>query len=810
MQFSELPSITGGTLISLHRDQPLITLITDSRKAVVAEGSVFFAISGDRHDGHSFVRPLYEAGITQFIVESDCDWKNFPSANVLKVNSTVQALQQIAAHHRRQFSLPVIGITGSNGKTIVKEWLYQLLAPDYNMVKNPGSYNSQIGVPLSVWQIQNHHQLGIFEAGISRPGEMQNLEAVIKPTYGIFTTIGSAHDEYFDSNRQKIAEKLNLFVQVTKLIYSSDYTELHQQIKQQNIPAFSWGTSTAAEVPVRKGADGVVDIFWNTQWHRLDFPFADEAGIENAMHGVALMLLLGYDLSQIQERLLTLRAVPMRLELKEGINNCLVINDAYNNDLAGLQISLDFLAQQQQRSKRTVILSDILQSGMDEEKLAQSIAVKLAAGRVQRFIGIGSTLSRHKNFFTVPSTFFSTTEECINHFSRTSFSDEVILVKGSRPFQFERITALLQRNVHGTVLEIDLGAVVHNLNYFKSKLKPETKLMVMVKALAYGSGSVQLASLLQYHRVHYLGVAYADEGADLRNNNILIPIMVMNPSAASFEVVLNNNLEPAVYSLTLLNELIRFLRGRPMTVHIKLDTGMHRLGFDEENLPELLNQLAAHPNLRVVSVFSHLGGADDAQFDAFTIRQANRFSQLADKLEEVCAAKPLRHLVNTAGILRFPHYHFDMVRLGIGLHGVEPVSSGSSLRQSVTLKTTISQIRNIGAGESVGYSHKGMTDEPRTIATLAIGYADGYSRAFGNGRGIVLVNGKRAPVVGNVCMDMTMIDVTGLDVHEGDTVVIFGEGLPVTELAERIGTIPYEILTNTSDRVRRVFVAEGI
>ncbi|QOI96818.1 MAG: bifunctional UDP-N-acetylmuramoyl-tripeptide:D-alanyl-D-alanine ligase/alanine racemase [Flammeovirgaceae bacterium] len=809
MKFSDLPLITGGTLVSLHRDQALTTLITDSRKAVVAEGSVFFAVSGERHDGHAFVRSVYEAGIRQFVVEHNFDWKNYPSANVLRVTSAVRALQQIAAHHRQQFSLPVIGITGSNGKTIVKEWLYQLLAPDYTIVKNPGSYNSQIGVPLSVWQIEPHHQLGIFEAGISKPGEMEHLEAIIKPTYGIFTTIGSAHDEFFENRQQKINEKLKLFRHVKKLIYSTDYAELHQQIKQDNIPAFSWGTSAEADIPVRKEAGGL-SVLWKARWHTIQLPFTDEAGIENAMHGVALLLLLGYELKQIQKRLLLLRSVPMRLEVKEGINNCLIINDAYNNDLAGLQISLDFLAHQRQRSKRTVILSDILQSGLNEEKLAQTIAGKVAASGVQRLIGIGSGLSAHQKYFTIPSVFYSSTEEFISRFSTIPFSDEVVLVKGSRPFQFEKIAALLQRKVHGTVLEIDLGAVVHNLNFFKSKLKAETKLMVMVKALAYGSGSVQLAGLLQYHRVHYLGVAYADEGADLRQNNIVIPIMVMNPSPESFESLMNHKLEPSIYGLPVLKELIRFLNGRPMTIHIKLNTGMHRLGFDEDNLPELLAILAKHDNLNIASVFSHLSGADDEQFDSFTALQAGRFQAMSTKLEQVIKQKPLLHLVNTAGILRFPQYHFDMVRLGIGLYGVEPVAAESNLKQAVTLKTTISQIRNIKAGESVGYSRKGISDKERTIATIAIGYADGYSRAFGNGKGIVLVNGKRAPVVGNVCMDMTMIDVTGINAREGDNVIIFGNGLPVTEVAERIGTIPYEILTSTSDRVRRVFVAEGI
>ncbi len=809
MLFSELPSVTGGVLLALPHDQPVVTLITDSRKAVVAGGSVFFAIRGDRHDGHGFVRSLYESGIRQFVVESDFDLRNFPSANVLKVNSSVEALQKVAAHHRKQFSLPVIGITGSNGKTIVKEWLYQLLTPDHTLVKNPGSYNSQIGVPLSVWQIQAHHQLAIFEAGISKPGEMENLQAVINPTLGIFTNLGSAHDEHFESRVQKLSEKLRLFTGVDKLIYAADQALVHNAVKEKGIPAFCWGTTEESHLRIRKESVGLA-LYWKEKWYPIRFPFSDEASVENAMHGVALMIVLGYEPDQIQPRVQSLKAIPMRLSVKEGINGCLIIDDAYNNDLAGLQISLDFLAHQQQRKKRTVILSDILQSGLSEHDLVKTISSKISTNGVQRFIGIGSGMANHSHLFTVPAAFFQTTEEFLDQVNPADFSDEVVLIKGSRTFQFERIVVLLQRKAHGTVLEIDFGAMVHNLNFFKSRLRPEAKLMVMVKALAYGSGSVQVANLLQYHRVHYLGVAYADEGAELRRNNIATPVMVMNPSPESFESLLSHALEPAVYSMGMLTELLRFLNGRPMAIHIKLDTGMHRLGFEESDMTALAAVIAANNNLRLASVFSHLSGSDDARFDAFSAEQAQRFVTMADILQRGLTYRPLRHLVNTAGILRFPQYQFDMVRLGIGLYGIDPVADSQLLRQAVTLKTTISQVRTVAAGESVGYSRQGRADVPRTIATIAIGYADGFSRAFSNGKGIVLVHGKRVPVVGNVCMDMTMVDVTGLTVQEGDSVIIFGEDLPVAEVAGLIGTIPYEILTNTSERVRRVFVAEGI
>jgi alanine racemase len=522
------------------------------------------------------------------------------------------------------------------------------------------------------------------------------------------------------------------------------------------------------------------------------------------------MLQLGIEVTTIQERILALRSVPMRLELKEGINQSQVIDDTYNNDLAGLQISLDFLHHQSQKTNKTLILSDVLQSGLEDEELTSRISQLVNNSGLTKFIGIGSVLAKHSKKFLVPATFFKSTDEFLKSNISDSFQQEVILVKGARVFQFEKIVSHLQRRVHGTVMEVDLSALVYNLNFFKSKLKPDTKVMVMVKAFAYGSGSVEIANVLQYHKVDYLGVAYADEGVELRRNNITLPIMVMNPSEDGFPAMINHTLEPEIYGFKILHEFVSFLNGKHWKIHIKIDTGMHRLGFEEEDMEKLLEVLSENKNLEVASIFTHLAGSDEAEHDQFSKLQAEAFLKLAEKISTVIGYKPILHALNTPGILRFAELQLGMVRLGVGLYGVDPTNNNHNLKPVTTLKTIISQIREVKAGESIGYSRKGKAIKQMKLATIAVGYADGYSRAFSGGVGEVLVNGKRARVVGNVCMDMTMIDITGLDAKEGDEVILFGEDLPIQELATKISTIPYEILTNTSERVKRVFVAESI
>jgi alanine racemase len=814
MNFSELAKISESQTVQLAKDRKITYLLTDSRKALASEEALFFAIAGERNDGHQFIAALYQSGIRQFVIERAQDVSCFPEASFLLTTSSIHALQSISSFHRKQFSIPVIGITGSNGKTVIKEWLHQLLSPDFNIVKNPGSYNSQLGVPLSLWQMQEYHQLGIFEAGISQTGEMERLERIIQPSIGLFTNIGSAHDEGFQNQKEKIAEKIKLFKSANVIIYCSDQHQSAQLIEQiyQDKNLVSWGKTKSAAIRIHSDNE-ISTIDWRGKTFSFRLPFKDQASIENIHHCIAVMLHLNIEEQPIQERILQLKGVSMRMELKQGINHCQIIDDTYNNDLGGLQISLDFLSGQQKKNK-TLILSDLLQSGLPTGKLIDRIENLIISSGVDSLHLIGPEFSSHKKSWTKfknSISFYASTEDFISTLNRDNFHDAVVLVKGARVFRFERIVQLLQRKIHGTVMEIDLGAMVHNLNYFKSKLKPGVKLMVMVKAFAYGSGSEEVANLLQYHRVDYLGVAYTDEGIELRKNQIALPIMVMNPSEENFTALLEYKLEPEIYNLRILYSFARFLNGRSAKIHFKMETGMHRLGFDETDLKEAIELLRQNTNIIVASVFSHIAGADESQHDDFTREQGTLFRKLATRLMTELKISPILHILNTPGILRFPDLQFDMVRLGIGLYGVNPTEKKEdSLRPVVTLKSIISQIKTVKAGESIGYGRKGRAKEEMKIATIAIGYADGFNRAFSQGKGAVLINGKRAPVVGNVCMDMTMIDITGINAAEGDEVIIFGEGLSIYDVASAINTIPYEILTNTSERVKRVFWAEGI
>jgi Alr-MurF fusion protein len=812
IRFSQLQSIAKGDIIALTQDRNIKSIITDSRKAIVSEESVFFAMRGKHHNGHEYIEQLYRAGIRQFVVESvDERIRSLKDCNIFTTDSSLDVLQNVAAYHRSQFDIPVIGITGSNAKTIIKEWLFQLLSEDVKVVKNPGSYNSQLGVPLSVLLIESHHQLGIFEAGISSANEMDKLQKVIRPTIGLFTNIGSAHNEGFKSVDEKIDEKLKLFKDANVVIYCWDHALIREKISSSTIKELSWGFNEKADLAVKRISNNEYRVSRLDKVFRVTLPFDDKASVENALHCVAVMVHLGYSEDKINLRLSSLRSVPMRLELKEGINQCLVIDDAYNNDLAGLQISLDFLSNQRQRTSKRLILSDILESGLSTKDLVEKIADLVNKSSIENFIGVGGQWEPHHHLFKMKSEFFSNTESLLKGLDWDAIRQEVILVKGARKFQFEKIVQRLQRKLHGTVMEINLGAVVNNLNFFKSKLKPSTKIMVMVKAFAYGSGSNEIANLLQFHKADYLGVAYADEGVELRKNNISIPIMVMNPSEESFATIENNQLEPEIYSFNIFSKYISFLSGRPGKIHLKIDTGMHRLGFESKDINELTQLLKAHQNIKVASIFSHLAGADEAAHDHFSKEQALKFKESADHISNVLGYRPLYHILNSPGILRLSEFQFDMVRLGIGLYGINPTNEKiEGLQPVATLKTIISQIKQIRRGESIGYGRKGLAEKEVTIATIAIGYADGFSRAFSRGTGEVLVSGKKAKVIGNVCMDMTMINITGIEAKEGDEVVIFGPELPIHELAEKINTIPYEILTNTSERVKRVFVAESI
>lgn len=815
--FSQLPDILEGKMLQHVTDEVIEYLIIDSRKLIASPRSLFFAIKGVRNDGHVHIATAYEQGIRLFIVEQDVEIEKFPAANFFKVTSSVNALQRLAITHRNQFDYPVIGITGSNGKTIIKEWLFQMLSSKFKCVKNPGSYNSQVGVPLSVWQMSDQHELGIFEAGISLPGEMEALQKIIQPTIGLFTMLGSAHDEGFSSPEEKLKEKLKLFDTCKTIIYCHDNVDIGEEIIREKKPfqdLVSWGKHPDSDVLLEFNKADFVTLTGKFGEMSFTLPFTNAASVENVIHCMIVLLLLGYTEHEVQEKVDQLRAVPMRLELKQGINHCQIIDDTYNNDLGGLRISLDFL-ESINIPKKTLILSDVLQSGLTLDELSQHVYKLIKEKQIQKFIAIGFGFHSHQQLFDtlkIDSSFYLTTEDFLKAIDWNSFAQEAILVKGARVFQFERIIRPLQKKVHGTVMEINLGAMVHNLNYFRSLLQPKVKLMVMVKAFAYGSGSNEIASLLQYHRVDYLGVAYVDEGVDLRNHNIHLPIMVMNPSKDNWEVMLDRQLEPEIYSLSLLKSLVDYLKGRPCAIHLKIDTGMHRLGFELDQLNEVIQILADNRNIKVVSIFSHLAGADDATHDSFSSQQAKIYNEALERVQNELKISPIRHLLNSSGILRLPAFQFDMVRLGIGLYGIDPTGTfNGRLQMAATLKTVVSQIKHIKTGESVGYSRKGVAEKDMTIATIAIGYADGYSRAFGNGVGHVSIRGKKAPVIGNVCMDMTMVDVTDIpEIEEEDEVIIYGNENSIHEVAAQANTIPYEILTNTSERVKRIFFAEGI
>ena len=814
--------IVSGELVYHAPNEDKITdLLTDSRKVNHAGGSLFFAIKGDRHDGHRYIQDLFSQGVRNFVVSNYTTDLQSIAGNFIVVKNPLEALQKLTASHRQRFSIPVLGITGSNGKTIVKEWLYQLLRADKNIVRSPKSYNSQIGVPLSVWRMQEEHQLAIFEAGISLPGEMKRLEEIIRPTLGVFTNIGSAHDENFDDLEHKIREKLQLFVGVNSLIYCKDYPELHKEISDFKftnpaIRLFTWSRKSKADLQVgrimREGEETEIQAVYENNFINLRIPFTDDASIENTIVCWSLLLQMEYPHETIKERMLYLSPVAMRLEMKNGINNCSVINDSYNSDIGSLTIALDFLNQQKQHSKRTVILSDILQSGKNEENLYREVAGLLKAKGIDQLIGIGPAISRQQKNFDLNKKFFKSTEDFLRDFSPPDFRDETILLKGARPFGFEKISKTLQQKAHETVLEINLNALVHNLNYYRSRLKPETKIMAMVKATSYGSGSFEIANVLQFHHADYLAVAYTDEGIELRKSGITLPIMIMNPEIQSFELMLRYKLEPEIYNFRLLNQLQDVLKkheGDPFLIHIKLDTGMNRLGFTEADINELVVRLNNNKHIKVKTIFTHLASSDESEHDGFTKIQIQRFEIMSREIMENLTYPVIRHILNSSGILRFNEAQYDMVRIGIGLYGFSSTANEQSqLQQVATLKTTISQIRNVPSNETIGYNRKGKLKRDSVIATVPIGYADGINRRFGNGNGKMLINGKLAPVIGNICMDMCMLDITEIQAREGDEVIVFGADLPVTVMAEAIGTIPYEILVSVSQRVKRVYFQE--
>ena len=786
------------------------SITIDSRSSQNSSTSLFYALVGPNNDAHHYIKALIDQGLQYFVVQYIPEGL-VDKAHFLIVKDTLVALQNTAIYYRDLFIFPVIGITGSNGKTIVKEWLNFLLSPDFNIIRSPKSYNSQVGVPLSVLGINEYHDLAIFEAGISTINEMQKLEPIVKPTIGILTNIGSSHDEGFEDWNQKITEKITLFKHSKVLIYQKN-TAVDALIPT-SLPKFNWSfTDPTATVFINNlvaiKQQTTVKFEYRKENFEITFPFEDTASIQNSIHCMMVLLYLNYDINLIQSRMALLYPVEMRLKVKNGINNCILIDDSYSSDFQSLKIALDFLESQKKFPKKTLILSDILQSGLTDEILYAEISKVIIANKITRIIGIGPTIAQHQSKF-MNCTSYKQTIDFLNDLDQLSFSNEIVLIKGARTFHFEEIVAVLEEKKHETVLEVNLNAISHNLNFFKSKLKSNTKIMVMVKAFGYGSGGLEIASLLEYHKVDYLGVAFADEGIALKNDGIKLPIMVLNPESTSFASIIQYKLEPEIYTLRgLLNFMaIANQKGvKHYPIHIKLDTGMHRLGFEKKDITALIAMLKDNQTVTVKSILSHLATSDAPKHRDFVLQQIQLFDDLSSSIISQLKIKPIRHILNTSGISNFAHGQFDMVRLGIGLYGVSNDAEEQKLLELVgTLKSIISQIRTIPAGDSVGYGRRFIAEKETKVATIPIGYADGISRAWGNGLGYVSINSQKAPILGSVCMDMLMVDVTTIDCSEGDSVIIFGQNPTVIEMADALKTIAYEILTSISQRVKRVF-----
>lgn len=816
---SEIASVIAKRAVISDPDYVIEYLFTDSRRIVFSSSALFFAINTLQRNGHQFIEDCYAHGVRNFVVQTgeNFDSESFSGANFLWVENSVEALQQLASWHRKHFKYPVIGITGSNGKTIVKEWLYQLLHEDFKIVKSPKSYNSQTGVPLSVWQMKPQHNLAIFEAGISMPGEMELLEKVIEPTIGVFTNIGHAHDEGFINRPQKVAEKMYLFKHAELLIFNDDDKLIKQaaSLTFKN-KTFCYGTSENCDlriVEIEKHADETrIHAKFQHQNISICIPFTDDASVENAVCCWCVLLCFNIPNFVIAERMVQLHPVDMRLQLKQAINGCYLINDAYSLDLSSLTIALDFLNRQQPLANKTVILSD-LPYGYNNNQYTQIVDM-LVERKVNRVILVGPDWEKHLPFLNesgLVMEHFVSTLAFVEGFSHLPFRNELILVKGARAFSFEKIAALFDIKVHQTILEVHLDAMVHNLKAHQKLLKPGVKTMAVVKAFGYGSGSAEIASLMQFHKVDYLAVAYADEGIELRKAGITLPVLIFNLDTAAFNALVDFDLEPEIFSFSLLKNFSRFLMQQGISdfpIHIKIDTGMHRLGFNPADIVELVAFLQTNQQVKIKSVFSHFAASEDASEDAFTKQQLDTLLQCCDVLERGLGYKFMKHIANSAGILRHPEAQLNMVRLGIGLYGVN-TGAALHLRTVAVLKTTIAQIRKLKAGETVGYNRRGKILKDAVIATLRIGYADGYPRTLGNGIGKAYLHGKEVPVVGSVCMDMIMVDVTEVrNAQEGDVVELMGDHIRVEEIAEKCNTIPYEILTGIGQRVKRVYIED--
>ncbi len=817
---AELAALTGGDIVMGKPDAHFHALATDSRNISDGKSACFFAIKGRQHDGHLYIDKAYAAGVKCFVIETETVKGFYPDATFLKTSNSLRALQLLAANRRMVVQIPIFGITGSNGKTIVKEWLHRLLSPEHSVARNPRSYNSQIGVPLSVWGLRESDTLGIFEAGISQVGEMERLEKIIQPSHGIFTHLGKAHLENFNSQSELLTEKVKLFVNAQKVYFNHDLNELHLALETSGFRGekCTWSeidrradlfvsrrnvALSHCDIDMRKGDDFV----------SLRLPFADRASFSNAMLCALILSDFGYDLNTIAERLERLSPIDMRMQRVKGINGSTVITDVWNNDLNALKIALAELGNISGTTRKVLILSDIHQSGIPPDELYEEVAQLTEQYQVDQFIGVGQTITAHSSRFEASSLFFNSTESLLANLEQINFTSSAILVKGASAFKFERLVQRIQLMSHSSVLEINMSRIVSNLNFYRNQIERPTKIMAMVKAFGYGAGSSEVAELLEFHGVDYLGVAYISEGQQLREAGIRTPIFVLNPDSSALSFLIESQLEPEIYSFRILEALIFELHARQYKeaypVHLKIDTGMHRLGFLPEDLHRLTSLLKNEPLIKVVGVLSHFSAADQPQHDDFTREQIRRFKEAADLIELELECKVMRHICNTSGLLRFPEAHFELVRLGIGMYGIPSceVDRGAILPAG-SLKTRISQLRTIAKGESVGYARQSIADYERVIATLPVGYADGYPRHLSNGKGRAVINGHHASVVGNVCMDMIMLDVTGIDCREGDEAILFGDDPSLTEVAAAAGTIPYEIIAGISQRVHRTYVYE--
>ena len=806
-----IANITHGELIG--SSSSIQSFIIDSRELLQTEGVCFVALSTERNNGHRYIPALIKSGVTAFLVNAADYNKEWKGAAFIVVKDTLKALQTLAAHHRQQFDIPVIGITGSNGKTIVKEWLYQTLKEMYVICRSPRSYNSQVGVPLSVLNMRSFHTLAIFEAGISKPGEMELLHQIIQPTIGVFTGLGSAHDEGFTHRTQKLTEKFKLFHQVKSLIVNSsglNSIPLVTSVRE----SLTIGQSPGYDIYYRRIGDQL-EINYRNEKSLVAFPLTDAASVSNASTVAAVLFSLGLKPSDVANSLKVLQPVALRLESRQGTNNTVIINDYYNSDLESLKIAIAYLAQQTRHARKIVIVSDLNETGLPSKDLYQQVAAITETGRVDKLIGIGHEISANASLFPEGSLFFESTEKFIAALPALTpqLEASVILLKGARSFGFEQISGVLQLKSHDTVLDINLNHLTSNINYYRRLVGPNVKLMCMVKAMGYGSGSPEVAARLQHAGVHYLAVAYADEGVELRNAGITLPVMVMSPEQGAFEDLIAYRLEPEIYSFRMLHEFAAHLSQsgitEPYPVHIKLDTGMHRLGFMANEVKQLCQVLRETPSLKVASVFSHLAASDDSLLDKFTHEQIAAFESSTNLLHQTLGYDFIRHICNSGGISRFPHAHFDMVRVGIGMYGIGVDEDEQQQLLNVgTLRTRISQIKTIAAGDTVGYGRRGQVSTPKTIAVIPIGYADGFSRSLGNGKHGVYIHGQFCPTIGSICMDMCMVDVTGIFCTEGDDVTIFSNATHIKKQAEVMGTIPYEVLTAVSSRVKRVYSYE--